>query len=240
MTLSKSQYIRGLQCHKSLWLYKNRPELRTAPDAAQESLFETGYQVGELAKTLFSCGVEVAFDADDFNGMIEKTKALIADGREVIYEATFKENGIFAMADILVRNGNAWDMYEVKAATKIEEYYLNDISIQWYALSAAIPLNRAYIVHVNNQYVRKGKLSIRELLKRVDVTEIVLERQESIPGQLKEMETMLEGGEPDIDIGPYCFGRSTCDFYAYCWKHIPKENSVFDLSSGGAGDLQHR
>ena len=49
MTLSKSQYIRGLQCHKSLWLYKNRPELRTAPDAAQESLFETGYQVGELA-----------------------------------------------------------------------------------------------------------------------------------------------------------------------------------------------
>ncbi|MEA3434027.1 MAG: hypothetical protein U9R13_05550 [Campylobacterota bacterium] len=47
MTLSKSQYIRGLQCHKSLWLYKNRPELRDAPDYAQESLFNTGHSVGE-------------------------------------------------------------------------------------------------------------------------------------------------------------------------------------------------
>ncbi len=53
MTLSKSQYIRGLQCHKSLWLYKNRPDLRTEPDQAQESLFNTGYEVGELAKQLF-------------------------------------------------------------------------------------------------------------------------------------------------------------------------------------------
>jgi len=46
MTLSKSQYIRGLQCHKSLWLYKNKPELMNTPDASQESLFNKGYQVG--------------------------------------------------------------------------------------------------------------------------------------------------------------------------------------------------
>ena len=57
MTLSKSQYIRGLQCHKSLWLYKNRPELRSAPDYAQESLFNTGHSVGALAKELFPDGV---------------------------------------------------------------------------------------------------------------------------------------------------------------------------------------
>ena len=38
MNLSKSQYIRGLQCHKSLWLYKNNPELRETPNQAQETL----------------------------------------------------------------------------------------------------------------------------------------------------------------------------------------------------------
>ena len=46
--------------------------------------------------------------------MIDKTKELIQSGCEVIYEATFKENGIFAMADILVKNGDCWDIYEVK------------------------------------------------------------------------------------------------------------------------------
>jgi len=46
MTLSKSQYIRGLQCHKSLWLHK--PKLRDKPNETQESLFETGHTVGGL------------------------------------------------------------------------------------------------------------------------------------------------------------------------------------------------
>ena len=48
MTLSKSQYIRGLQCHKSLWLYKNRPELSDAPDYTQESLFHTANSTTKL------------------------------------------------------------------------------------------------------------------------------------------------------------------------------------------------
>ena len=104
MTLSKSQYIRGLQCHKSLWLYKNNPELRDAPDEAQQSLFNTGHNVGEKAKELFPNSVDIEFDASNFNGMIAKTKQLIGNGTEVIYEATFNENGIFAMVDILVKN----------------------------------------------------------------------------------------------------------------------------------------
>jgi hypothetical protein len=53
MTLSKSQYIRGLQCHKSLWLYKNKPELRDSQSQAQESLSNIGYDVGDLKKNNF-------------------------------------------------------------------------------------------------------------------------------------------------------------------------------------------
>ena len=95
MHLSKSQYIRGLQCHKSLWLYKNNPEHRDAPNQAQESLFNTGFDVGDLAKQLFPNGVEIEFDSSNCDGMITKTKELINNGCEVIYKATFKENGIF-------------------------------------------------------------------------------------------------------------------------------------------------
>ena len=144
MNLSKSQYIRGLQCHKSLWLYKNNPELRETPNQAQETLFNTGHDVGELACKLFPNGAEIKFNANNFEAMVSKTKELIDHGTEVIYEATFKENGIFAMADILVKNGNAWDIYEVKASTDVKEYHLNDASIQWYALSGVTTVNGNY------------------------------------------------------------------------------------------------
>ena len=228
MTLSKSQYIRGLQCHKFLWLYKNNPELRDAPDHTQESLFNTGYNVGELAKDLFHNGVEIKFDADNFNGMINKTKELIASDTEVIYEATFSEDGIFAMADILVKNGDAWDMYEVKASTKVKDYHIEDAAIQWYALSKAIELNRAYIIHINNTYVRNGELEIEKLFATEDITERVKDKQYTIEPNLNDMEEALKGDMPNIDIGGHCGDPFGCDFKGHCWKHIPSP-SVFNL-----------
>ncbi|RLA66632.1 MAG: DUF2779 domain-containing protein [Epsilonproteobacteria bacterium] len=230
MTLSKSQYIRGLQCHKSLWLYKNNPELRDAADHAQESLFNTGHSVGELAKELFPNGVEVEFDASNFNGMIAKTKELIANGIEVIYEATFSEDGIFVMVDILVKNADAWDMYEVKASTQVKEVHSNDAAIQWYALSKVIKLNHAYVIHINNQYVREGALDIEKLFILEDVTDMVLEKQKEIEPELLEMGKMLKKDMPVIDIAKHCDKPYSCDFSTHCWKHIPKKHSVFDIS----------
>lgn len=237
MTLSKSQYIRGRQCHKSLWLLKNRPELRTLPDDEQESLFNTGTSIGELARELFPGGVEIVFDADNFNGMIEKTKELVASDTEIIYEATFSEDGIFAMADILVGNGDAWDMYEVKGSTRarddkgvVKKHYLQDASIQWYALSKRIQLNKVYIVHIDNSYTRNGELEIEKLFAFDEITSEVKEELGNIEVELEKMEQALIGDMPDIDIGSHCDSPYHCDFSEYCWKHIPKENSVFDLS----------
>ena len=229
MQLSKSQYIRGLQCHKSLWLYKNSPELRDTPNQAQESLFNIGYDVGELAKQLFPNGVEIEFDTSNFDRMIEKTKELIDnDDCEVIYEASFKENGIFAMADILVKNGESWDIYEVKASTHVKEYHLNDASVQWYSLNNAINLNKAYIVHINNSYIRNGELDVKKLFTITDITDEVQNRQYQIPFNLEQMDLMLQDEIPDIDIGTHCSDPNACDFQGHCWKHIPSP-SIFNL-----------
>ena len=226
--LSKSQYVRGLQCHKALWLLKHQSDLRQKPDAQAESLFETGHTVGELACHLFPGGVEIEFNAKDFDGMVRKTKALIEEGVEVIYEATFKEKGIFAMADILVKKDDGWEMYEVKASTGVKSYHQDDASIQWYALSNMLPLKKAYIVHINNQYVRQGELDINKLFSSEDITEIVLAKQKQIPAVLTAIESMLKGDEPIIDIGPHCSDPHGCDFSDHCWSHIP-EPSVFNL-----------
>jgi len=121
-------------------------------------------------------------------------------------------------------------LYEVKASTHVKEYHINDTSIQWYAISKAINLNRAYVMHINNKYVRDAKLSIRSLLSRTDVTAEVLEKQDAIPAKLSEIEKMLQDDIPDIDIGKHCFDPHGCDFYSHCWSHIPKKNSVFDIS----------
>ena len=58
--LSKSNYCKGLQCEKILWLDKYKPECSLAD--IKESNFKTGMEVGELAKGLFGDYEDVPFD----------------------------------------------------------------------------------------------------------------------------------------------------------------------------------
>ncbi len=228
MLLSKSQYIRGLQCHKSLWLYKHKRELQNESDQATESLFATGNVVGDYATELFPGGVEIEFTPDDFDGMIKKTSELIEEGVETIYEAAFKEKSIFAMADILNKTDKGWDIYEVKASTSTKEYHRDDAAIQYYALSSILKINKVFIVHINNQYERKGDIDIQSLFTIDDITDDVIARQSDIHSTLKSLDTMLQSEQPDIDIGAQCSTPHDCSFREHCWQHIP-EPSVFNL-----------
>lgn len=77
MYLSKSQYIRGLQCVKSLWLLKYKSQLQQTPPQTQMARFEAGDEVGELALQLFDCADKISFENSTFDEKITQTKAFI-------------------------------------------------------------------------------------------------------------------------------------------------------------------
>ena len=87
-TLSKSQYIRGLQCSKSLWLYRNRKDLAPETTSEKQGVFNIGNLIGQLAMDRFPDGVEVTNEYWDIKGAIEATNSFIATGQNVIFEAT--------------------------------------------------------------------------------------------------------------------------------------------------------
>lgn len=126
--LSKSLFIKGLQCHRSLYLDRYRPELKTEVSESQERVFEFGHTVGALAHDLFPGGVEIPHDELTHEEKIRKTAAEIRNGTRTLYEATFTHDDVLVKADILNRGKNGWDLYEVKASTGLKEVYLNDIA----------------------------------------------------------------------------------------------------------------
>jgi hypothetical protein len=228
--LSKSQFTRGLQCHKSLWLFKNRRVLQQKPDAGLQARFDAGNEVGILAQQLFPSGVALEYE-NGISKNIQRTQELIASGTETIYEATFRHDNVLAMVDILRKGANGWEMYEVKSSTATKDIFINDTAIQYYVIKGSgLDITGAFLVHLNNRYTRMGDLDLRALFTVDDVTELTLDRQADIPQKLSDMRQSLADGEPEIDIGPYCTDPYECDFKPYCWKHIP-ESSVFDIAN---------
>ena len=92
--LSKTLFIKGLQCHKYLWLEKNRPELKDEQSESQEELFQSGTDVGMLARDIFPGGLEIPYEGLTHSQQIERTAQVIAEGADTLYEAAFSYDGI--------------------------------------------------------------------------------------------------------------------------------------------------
>jgi hypothetical protein len=227
--LSKSLFIRGLQCHKSLYLQKYRPELKDELTKEKENLFSTGHEVGKLAQNLFPGGIEVPYEGLSHSEQLMMTQSLIKEGHDTIYEAAFCHDGIFVKADVLNKGNDGWNLYEVKASTSMKDYHVNDVSVQYHVLNGSgLPLSGAFLVHINNAYVRNGAVEVDKLFAKVDLTEIVKHRQPFILEEIAKERTMLREQEPVIDIGPQCDDPYECDFKGYCWPNI-SEDSIFRL-----------
>jgi len=234
LELSKTAYTRGLQCRKSLYLHRYRPELRQEPNPEQEALWVSGHEVGDMARMLFPGGQVVACEGLSRMRLVEATRDAIARGTKAIYEAAFLHDDVFVQADILVRERGAYCLYEVKSATSVKEHHWDDAAIQYYVLSGSgIPLDRVYLVHVNNGYVRNGDIVPEELFVAQDITGIVREKQRAISATLDDLRAVLRGDEPRVDIGPHCDTPHPCDFIGHCWRHVPP-HSVFSLKGRGA------
>jgi hypothetical protein len=100
--LSKSTFIKGLQCEKSLYLHKKRPYFRDALSDELKAKFTRGISVGEFARDLFPGGINAAPPTHfQMAAAAKKTREYIADGHSIIYEAVFEYQQVIIALDIL-------------------------------------------------------------------------------------------------------------------------------------------
>ena len=213
--LSKSTFLKGLQCEKALYLYKHHYNLKDKITPQQQAIFNQGNAVGELAQGLFQGGVDASPSSYfKMQESVYKTKELIDAGETIIYEATFQYNEVLAALDILVQDEEGWKAYEVKSSTKVSETYIKDAAIQYYTITnSGIDLKDISIVHINNQYTREGELDIHQLFTIESVYDQVLEFLPRIPNEVRRLKNAIESSEiPNVDIGPHCSDPYDCDF----------------------------
>ena len=198
--LSKSTFIRGIQCEKSLYLYKHHYKLKDATPTSLQAVFDQGTNIGFLAQSLFPYGVDAS--PENHFKMVEsvgKTRDFISQSETIIYEATFLYNDVLAALDILVKDQDGWKAYEVKSSTKVSDTYIKDAAIQYYTITnSGIDLKDISIVYINNQYVKNGEIDINELFTIESVLDKVLEYLPQIPNEVKRLKNVIES--PDIPI----------------------------------------
>ena len=226
--LSKSRYCSAVQCPKTLWLSVHKPELMGS--AGAESVLTNGTMVGEVARGYFGEYALVSYSGNK-QQMVEDTFKLMESGAETIAEGSIVYDGLYCAVDLLHKNGDGWDIVEVKSSTSVTETYLQDMAFQYYVLkNAGVPVKDVYMLYINNKYVRHGELNLKELFILENHTEDAMSREAQVGKNIDEFrEYASQEQEPEKDIDLCCEVPYACAYKAYCGRNLPKP-SIFDVA----------
>lgn len=235
MPISKTDFVRGLQCEKMLWLDAHAPEYKIIPPEVQAKL-DAGNDFGDTAMGIFGEFVETTTLREDgrlsFAAMLEKTKDLLCCGTPVICEAAFSWYGNFCAADILKKEGDGYALYEVKNSYTARQEFVTDLGFQRLLLrKCGVPLLSSKLILRGDELPENIEISEIEKsspvefvehggfrYKIVDVTKQakISERLASLRifelGKLKRKDAEM----PAIDVGEHCEKPYRCWYYEHC------------------------
>lgn len=221
--LSKSTFIRGNQCLKSLYLNKHRPFLRDKISPEQLAKFKRGHEVGEFAQLLFPGGINLKPASPAlYQKSVMQTNQTIQSGQyNILYEAGFIFDRLLIFLDILIRENNGWYAYEVKSSRKISETFILDAAFQYYVITnSGIKLADISIIYANEELDYEN-INNSKPIESYFITESVLDKiiplQNYVSEQINLQKATLQlNHSPEITTGNHCFNPYPCDFYGYC------------------------
>jgi hypothetical protein len=156
--LSKSKYIRGLQCDRALWLDVFNPRLARYT-AEQMRRFDRGRDFEYAFKSTFPDGIDLSAELKRNVDAYPARTAQYLDGTDqspfnshlstlTLFEAGFLYDDVLVLADVVHRNPDgSLDIYEVKSGNVLSETYKRDAALQHYVISHCRPINKFCIVH---------------------------------------------------------------------------------------------
>ena len=214
MAITKTDFMRGMQCPKMLWLDKHRPGLRVIPPEVQERL-DAGNDFGDRAMGMFGPYEEMTVyrpgtRIPDKKAMLKRTEDALNRGVGVICEAAFSNYNNYCAVDILRKTETGHDFYEVKNAPSVYEQFIRDAGFQYYIVSrSGLRIDRVFIVihgpDEGNPFVP------------VEVTKEAKGYYSWINDHIWDLNRrQKEREEPAAEVGQQCDSPYQCWYYGYC------------------------
>ncbi|MBR1517837.1 MAG: hypothetical protein IJ620_06855 [Bacteroidales bacterium] len=211
--LTKSKYIRGLQCVKAMYFDVFNSRLAHY-DPETLARFRQGREFEASYKATYPNGIAVDALAGKFMDRYPQKTAdlLAAPGEVVLFEAGFLYNEVLVLADVVRKNDDGtFDIFEVKNNSQLKDVFRNDAAIQHYVISHCVnAINSFNIVHNDGDegFVVEDILAeCRQQMSEIDT------RVESFKALLRQKT------EPALSPGAHCDTPYPCPYRWYCEKN---------------------
>ena len=230
--LSKSKYIRGLQCERALWLDVHEPRLARYT-AEQMRRFDRGRDFEYAFKSRFPDGIDLSADLGRNVDLYPARTAELLDlrpcsaAKTVLFEAGFQYDDVLVLADVVCqREDGSLDIYEVKSGTTLSDTYRRDAALQHYVISHCRRIHSFSIVY-NGMDGENGANGQDGRFVIVDLTLDLAAEGDRITANIAEMKTIVRAtAEPDTPTGQHCLTPYACPYQHHC-QHGVRQLALF-------------
>lgn len=219
--LSKSKYIRGLQCERALWLDVHEPRLARYT-AEQMRRFDRGRDFEYAFKSRFPDGIDLSAELGRNVDLYPARTAELLDlrpcpaAKTVLFEAGFQYDDVLVLADVVCqRDDGSLDIYEVKSGTTLSDTYRRDAALQHYVISHCRSINKFCIVYNGSDGVNGSNG-----FNIVDLTAELAAQHDEIACNIAAMKEILRHGEPATPTGQHCLEPYVCPYQHYCAQGV--------------------
>ena len=217
--LTKSKFVRGLQCPKALYLDVYHPEWGTV-SAETLRRFRLGRDFETAIKGTFHPAVDLAALHGHKITDYAKTTAdlLVHKPQAIIYEAGFIHHDILILADVLRKNADGTvEIYEIKNYHGIKEVTRQDISVQYHVVHNVLER----LCPLTEPKLKLSKLSVihndgNDRGVEVDMLKYAQEAEPMVEKNASVFLGLLQGTEPEVAVGPQCTMPYDCPYQQYC------------------------
>ena len=216
--LSKSKYIRGLQCDRALWLDVYNPRIARY-SAEQMRRFDRGREFEYAFKDTFPGGIDISVELKrNVDAYPEMTAMYLDKEAEVdLFEAGFLYDEVLVLADVVHKNNDGTlDIYEVKSGNVLSDTYRRDAALQHYVISHCREINKISLVFNdgNGGFLKEN------------LTEELESQHDEIARNIAAMKEILRHGEPATPTGQHCLEPYACPYQHYCAQGV-RQMSLF-------------
>ena len=215
--LSKSKYIRGLQCDRALWLDVYNPRLAKYT-REQMQRFDRGREFEYAFKDTFPNGIDISAELHRNVDAYPELTAMYLNKEDVVnlFEAGFFYDDVLVLADVVHKNEDGTlDIYEVKSGNVLSETYKRDAALQHYVISHCRSINKFCVVYNGENR-----------FDTIDLTEELQEQHDEIARNIAAMKEIIRGGEPATPTGQHCLEPYACPYQHYCAQGV-RQMSLF-------------
>lgn len=223
MALTKSQFKTYLDCPMHLWAEANKLLDPVKNSVFLQHLGRQGYKVEDLAEQM----------------LVEKMNANYPKGSSLKFQQQLKDGNYEAVVDVVIHNAetDTYDLYEVKSSSHAKREHGYEITFQYLLAKSQFSVGKCYLVHINNNYVRKGALNLEKLFVIEDMTEQIKKYEDEVLLLRQQAKDLLSSSTPPSN--DTCLDPKSCVCLDLCHYNLPKF-SIFDLPDTNRQSIQYQ